>query len=42
MIETRMYSLISSTLYDHLGYETEIEFVVLMPEESPNGAIQIA
>ena len=34
LLETRMYSLISSELRDVLGQDIEIEFVVLVPGES--------
>ena len=40
MLEQRMYSLIHSALYDVLGHEVEAEFVVVGPEESPNGIVQ--
>ena len=34
MLETRMYSLVSSELRDILGQDIEIEFVVLVPDGS--------
>ena len=34
MLESRMYSLISSELGDIVDQDIEIEFVVLTPEES--------
>lgn len=37
MLESRMYSLIASELRAILGQEIEIEFVVIVPEESTDG-----
>ena len=40
MLEQRMYSLISSSLRDIMDKDLEVEFVVLVSEESPNGTLQ--
>ena len=37
MLEDRMYTLIRSTVQDVLGYEVDVDFVVLANEISPNG-----